>query len=95
MPEPCEGCSRLGQRVTEARQRLYLSKSELARRANLSPAAVWQIEKGERQPACETLRCLALGVSADWLLGISVEQRSGVLEKLRQVRALLEEIELA
>lgn len=61
----------LGERVAAARKRLGITQSELARRAELTPAAVWQIEHGDRQPTAETLRKLseALKVSSDWLLG--------------------------
>ena len=61
---------RLGERVAAARKRLGINQAELARRAALAPAAVWQIEHGDRRPSAGTLRRLAdaLEVSADWLL---------------------------
>ena len=61
----------IGERVIEARTRISINQSELARRAELTPAAVWQIERNERTPNAETLRRLAkaLQVTSDWLLG--------------------------
>ena len=60
----------LGIRVTEARLVLKINRSELSRRAGLTPAAVWQIEEGLRQPNSDTLKKLSesLRVSSDWLL---------------------------
>jgi transcriptional regulator with XRE-family HTH domain len=61
----------LAERVTLARERLGLNQSELARRAGLAVAAVWQFEHGDRAPSVRSLSKLAeaLGVSTDWLLG--------------------------
>jgi transcriptional regulator with XRE-family HTH domain len=63
----------LGERVTLARKRLGLNQSELARRAGLAVAAVWQFEHGDRTPSVRSLSKLAeaLTVSTDWLLGRS------------------------
>src|SRR5258708_6397473 len=61
----------IGSRLAEARKLRGISQSELARQAGLTPAAIWQIERGERSPSSHTLRRLAdtLVVSANWLLG--------------------------
>ena len=63
----------IGERLQEARKRRGLTQSELSRRAGMTPAAIWQIEAGQRQPAADTIirLCRALGVSADWLLGLT------------------------
>ncbi len=63
----------LAERVAIARNRLGISRSELARRTGLTPAAVWQIEHGDRTPSVPSLLKLveALEISADWLLGLS------------------------
>lgn len=64
----------IAERVREARIRRGFTQSELSRHAGMTPAAIWQIEKGERQPSADTIirLCRALGVSADWLLGLTV-----------------------
>src|ERR1043166_9591027 len=80
----------IGDRVAEARRRLKIGQSELARRADLTPAAVWQIERGERTPSSDTLKklCEALGVSSDWLLGQSDEAEFEDPELLAMFRGL-------
>jgi transcriptional regulator with XRE-family HTH domain len=61
----------VAEQVIEARERLGLNRSELARRAGLTTAALWGIEHGERIPSAPSLLKLAdaLDVSTDWLLG--------------------------
>jgi transcriptional regulator with XRE-family HTH domain len=82
----------IGQKVKEYREKLGINQSELARRAGLTPAAVWQIENGRRNPNAETLRRLAeeLGVSADSLLqgGQSDEESAGARVLTRTFDAL-------
>lgn len=62
----------LGARLRKRREELKLSQSELARRSGLTPAAIWQYERGERAPSSEALASLSreLKVSADYLLGV-------------------------
>lgn len=61
----------IGDRIRQLRAKKGFSQSELARRSNLTPAAIWQYERGERTPSSEALVGLAkaLGVSAGYLLG--------------------------
>ena len=62
-----------GPRLTEVRERMGLSKSELARRIGTRHVAIVEFEKGRKFPSVETLVALAhvLEVSTDWLLGLS------------------------
>lgn len=59
------------QRLIEVRETRKLSQTELARLANLQPAAIGHFEKRRRTPSFANIRALAkaLGVSADYLLG--------------------------
>jgi transcriptional regulator with XRE-family HTH domain len=49
-----------------------LSQAELAAAVDKSPPAINQYMSGERRPPPETIvkLCVAVGVSADWLLGV-------------------------
>lgn len=80
----------IGDKVAEARQRLGVNQSELARRAELTPAAVWQIERGERTPSADTLKRLAeaLRVSSDWLLGTGEHAAALAPEEVAMFRGL-------
>ena len=82
----------IGERIRQARETQQFSQSELARRSSLTPAAIWQIEHGQREPTASTLKklCEALAVSADWVLGL-VEadlrrENAELRERLRRVR---------
>lgn len=61
----------IGERVTFARERLGITKAELASRAKLSRAAIGQIEKGDtKSPTPENCYRIAdaLGVETRWLV---------------------------
>jgi len=60
------------QRLRTTRERQGLKQNELGRRAGLSPAAISQLETGERRPNFATLVSLAnaLGTTPDALLGV-------------------------
>lgn len=65
----------LGARLRLARERAALTQAELGERAGLGAQGrqwVSQIEADRRAPSVATLRalCVALGVSADELLGL-------------------------
>src|SRR5262249_28648182 len=64
-----EGTSPLGERLRAERDRLGLSLRELARRLEVSPSLVSQIETGKIQPSVRTLYAIVteLGVSLDKL----------------------------
>lgn len=61
------GPTTLGARLREERDRLGLSLRELARRLDVSPSLVSQIETGKTQPSVRTLYAIVreLGVSLD------------------------------
>jgi len=60
-----------GGRLREAREARSLNQTELAKLANLQPAAIGHFEKGRRKPSFANIRALAraLNVTSDFLLG--------------------------
>ena len=58
-------------RIKQRRRELKMTQTELAREANLTPAAISQFESGTRKPSFNTLSSLsdALKVTTDYLLG--------------------------
>lgn len=60
-------------RLIAAREARQLTQTELARLADLQPAAIGHFEKDRRKPSFANIRALAkaLGVSSDYLLGRS------------------------
>jgi len=67
----------MGYKVKEQRRALGLSREELATKTNppMSGKYLWEIETGRKKLSADMLRRLAvaLGVSADWLLGLPEE----------------------
>jgi transcriptional regulator with XRE-family HTH domain len=61
----------IGLRIKEMRERLDYNQAKLASEAKITPAAICQIEAGDRIPSTPILRKLAsvLRVSTDYLLG--------------------------
>ena len=59
------------QRLLAAREARGLNQTQLARLANLQPAAIGHFEKNRRKPSFANVRALAkaLNVSSDYLLG--------------------------
>lgn len=76
MEEPTAICERIGARVRQRREELRLSLAELAERTEVSKTHLWQVEKGLSEPGVGVIvrLCRALGVSADWLLGIGEDE---------------------
>lgn len=66
------GSAAVGVRIRIARAARGWSQRELAQRTGFDATAVSHWERGERLPSIESLRELsrALGVTADWLLGL-------------------------
>ena len=64
-----------GSRLTEARRRKKISQDEFADELGVHPATVSNWEIGKTTPNAFILTCICelLGVSADWLLGLSEE----------------------
>ena len=58
-------------RITDAREKLGLTQAQLAEDAGVTPAAICQIEKGDRIPTIPVLHRIAqvLQVSLDYLAG--------------------------
>ena len=58
-------------RIKKRRSKLGMTQTQLAKAANLTPAAISQFESGARKPAFDTLSSLAdaLKVTTDYLLG--------------------------
>jgi transcriptional regulator with XRE-family HTH domain len=62
----------MGRRIRARREALGLSLRELARRTDMTPGQLSEVERGiRREIRTDTLRRLVyhLGVTADWLLG--------------------------
>jgi len=58
-------------RITEKRKALGLNQAQLSQQAGVTPAAICQIENGDRVPTIPVLHRIAtvLGVSLDYLTG--------------------------
>ena len=61
----------IGNRIRLAREHLEYTQAKLSAGANITPAAISQIESGDRIPSTPVLRRIAsvLKVSTDFLLG--------------------------
>jgi len=66
----------LGEATRAARERLQMNQAAIAKDAGISPAVYGRIERGHMMPAVLTLRrvAVALGISADVLLGITSKE---------------------
>jgi transcriptional regulator with XRE-family HTH domain len=66
-----------GDRLKLAREQLGISQRELAARCEVGDTAIWKYEHAKIEPTTDTVVRLAkeLGVSADWLLGLTHEMR--------------------
>lgn len=68
----------LGERVLVHRRRCKLSQESLAEQAGINKMTIWRLEQGRiKDVKGEVLGklALALGVSADYLLGLKEEER--------------------
>jgi transcriptional regulator with XRE-family HTH domain len=63
----------VSEQIKQCRESLQMTKSELAVKAGLTPAAITQFEAGDREPSLESLKKLAdaLEVSVNFLIGRS------------------------
>lgn len=83
--------SGVGQRIQTCRERLRLSKTELASRSGLTVSAISQFESGDRDPSLESLVKLAdaFGVATDYLVGreneMSDANMSAVFRKVQKM----------
>ncbi len=66
-------------RLRSARLRREMSQAELAEKAGLVPSWISHFEAGRRLPSLEVFRklCIALGVTADSLLGLRAGREGG------------------
>jgi transcriptional regulator with XRE-family HTH domain len=66
----------VGKRIKSKREDAGWSQTELARRANITPSALSQIESGDRFPSTVVVHKLAkaLSTSVDYLLGNRTEE---------------------
>ncbi len=66
-----DGDNNFGDRLRDAREARSLNQTELAKLANLQPAAIGHFEKNRRKPSFANIRALAkaLNVTSDYLLG--------------------------
>lgn len=62
----------IGERVRIRRKALKITQEKLAEKIDVSTSFIGHIERGTRKMSVETLYaiCKALGVSADYLMGI-------------------------
>ena len=63
----------IAKRIKNAREKIGFNQAKLATEADITPAAISQIEAGDRMPSTPILRRLAsaLQVSTDYLLGVT------------------------
>lgn len=75
-------------RIRATRERLGLTQAQLAAQASITPAAISQIEAGDRTPSTPILRRISsvLKVSIDYLLGATDEVEYKDLLADEQVR---------
>lgn len=68
----------MGSKLKAERKRSNLTLETLSERIGISRNYLWEIEAGRKAPALNTLFNLgvALNVSIDYLLGVSVEKKS-------------------
>ena len=82
--------------ITQARIRAGISKRELARRANTSPAAIVEYESGRRSPTVDTLARLVdacgLGYNITLHSTAARERRNMAGKRLSQVLALADSL---
>lgn len=73
----------VAQRLVMAREQRGMTQADVARITMLQPAAISHFECGRREPSCANLRrlCIALQVSADWLLDLSFHGRGGLARR--------------
>ena len=82
-----ETIAQVGDKIRTARKSKDWDTEKLAKMANMSKSSVEKYEAGTREPSTPSLRDLAgaLGVSADWLLGLKegVDEASPIWGKLK------------
>jgi transcriptional regulator with XRE-family HTH domain len=83
----------VGSRVRERRMKLNLTQEQLAEKADISPAFVGHIERGEKKASLETMSRLVmgLGTTMDYLvLGINCRCDQQTCELYNDLQELLD-----
>ena len=80
-----------GERIYLLRRRASLNQRELAQRSGISVAALSKYERDLRDPPSRTIAAVAvaLGTSADYLIGLTNDERPRDHGDTKQVPALL------
>lgn len=87
--------STIGGRIKDFREAIGMTQSELAGVAELTPAAISQIEANLREPQASSLAriSISMGVSSDFILGINADMKvSPRAEAIIIVRNILEKL---
>ncbi|MBW7932346.1 MAG: helix-turn-helix domain-containing protein [Gemmatimonadaceae bacterium] len=94
MPTHDERAQILAQRIKLLRERQRMNQAQLAQKSGLTPAAISQIEAGERVPAFKTILALAkaLETTPDDLIGFDTAQVDPSLRELSGLFRDLKEI---
>lgn len=73
--DPTSAARAFGERLRKIRERQDMKQSDLARRSGLTPAAISQLESGQREPTFSTIIRLAnaLGTTPNDLLDIGAD----------------------
>jgi transcriptional regulator with XRE-family HTH domain len=73
----------LGDAARAARLRLGLTQAEMAAKVDLGSSVYGRVERGTMMPSVPTLRrmCVALGISADVLLSLLVQEGKGAVAR--------------
>lgn len=81
----------LGARLKLEREKQGLSRTGFAKLVGITPGSLARIEQGESDPQTSTLEkfCMALGISADYLLGLVPEPHNGSLSTSEKVGEVL------
>jgi transcriptional regulator with XRE-family HTH domain len=94
MPTADQRAAIFAKRVKRTRERQELTQAQLAERSGLTPAAISQIEAGDRLPAFNTIMALAkaLKTTPDDLMGLegagldpSLQELSGLFKDLKEM----------
>lgn len=94
MSTPNEPGATFAKRIKLTRERQGLNQAQLAEKSGLTPAAVSQIEAGDRLPAFNTILALAsaLDTTPDDLMGVesagldpSLRELSGLFRDLKEI----------
>jgi transcriptional regulator with XRE-family HTH domain len=69
-----------GERLVYARKKMGLTQDDLSRMSGIARTSVCSFETGDREPSMKSFRklCVALKVSADYLLDIDLKKLYGM-----------------